>query len=269
LDCTFVSVGHGLAVVLHLPDGRTFLYDCGSVVSPRFAANAVAGYLWERGITHLDAVFLSHADTDHYNGLPDLLDRFSVAAVYVSPVMFRDKSAAIQQLQASIVAHGVPLRETWRGDAMRAGAGCQIDVLHPPRAGLVASDNANCVVLAIEFAGRRLLLTGDLEPPGLEQVTDEAPWACDVLSAPHHGSVRSLPAEILHWCLPSYVAISGGDRENTAKVRAAYSVTGARILNTVVDGAIMAELSAARTVVRTFRNGLIAPPPHGGRPPSS
>jgi competence protein ComEC len=70
LRCTNLSVGHGTAVVLELPDGRTSLYDAGRLGSPQAASDAVAGYLWSRGITHLDAAVLSHADADHYNALP-------------------------------------------------------------------------------------------------------------------------------------------------------------------------------------------------------
>ena len=49
-------------------------------------------------------------------------------------------------------------------------------MLHPPRKGVLGSDNANSIVLAIEFQGRRLLLTGDLESPGLDDVLAEEPY---------------------------------------------------------------------------------------------
>lgn len=70
LTCTVLAVGHGSAVVLELPDGRTLLYDAGHLGPPGVASRAIAGYLWSRGRTHLDAVVLSHADADHYNALP-------------------------------------------------------------------------------------------------------------------------------------------------------------------------------------------------------
>ena len=88
LDCTFLSVGHGEAVVLELPGGQTMLYDAGRLGSPESAARAISGFCWSRGITHLDAVVISHADTDHYNALPELLEKLTVGVVYVSPVMF-------------------------------------------------------------------------------------------------------------------------------------------------------------------------------------
>ena len=166
LDCTFVAVGHGTCVVLELPDGQTMLYDAGQLGSPSAGARSISSFLWSRGITHLDAVVISHADIDHYNALPELLRRFSVGVVYVSPVMFKDESLATQTLQSAIHDAGVPLREIRSGDRLRVGGGCLIDVLHPPHRGVLGSDNANSIVLAIEFDGHRLLLPGDLESPG-------------------------------------------------------------------------------------------------------
>ncbi|HEV3024838.1 MAG TPA: ComEC/Rec2 family competence protein, partial [Pirellulales bacterium] len=96
LDCTFLSVGHGCAVVLELPDGQTLLYDAGRLGSPAAGARSVSCYLWSRGKTHIDAVVLSHADVDHYNAVPELLQKFSVGVVYATPVMLADEGAAIR-----------------------------------------------------------------------------------------------------------------------------------------------------------------------------
>jgi competence protein ComEC len=45
----------------------------------------------------------------------------------------------------------------------------------------------------VEYQGRRLLLPGDLESPGLDELLAESPLDCDVLLAPHHGSLQSDP----------------------------------------------------------------------------
>jgi competence protein ComEC len=194
LRCTFLSVGHGAAVVVELPGGQTLLYDAGRLGSPVGAGRIISSYLWSRGITHLDALVISHADADHYNAVPAVLDQISVGAVYVSPVMFEDRtSAALGALQKAIAETGVPLREVWSGDRLRTSPEVSIEVLHPPRRGVLGSDNANSIVLAIEYQRRRVLLTGDLEPPGLSDVLAELPYDCDVTLAPHHGSAASDP----------------------------------------------------------------------------
>src|SRR5260370_18671777 len=75
LRVTFLAVGHGGCIVLETPDGRTLLYDAGSLRGPDVGRYQIAPYLWSRGIRRIDEVFLSHADLDHFNGLRDLLER--------------------------------------------------------------------------------------------------------------------------------------------------------------------------------------------------
>ena len=78
-----LAVGHGLAVVIETGGGRAVLYDCGRMRDPSVGRRVIAPALWARGVRRLDAVILSHADADHYNGLPDLLDRVRIGAVLV------------------------------------------------------------------------------------------------------------------------------------------------------------------------------------------
>src|SRR6185369_9808510 len=117
-------------------------------------------------------------------------------------------SRALVALRAALAKSRVEVREVWSGDRLRASAAARIDVLHPPRRGVLGSDNANSVVLAIEYAGRRILLTGDLESPGLDDVMAEEPYDCDVLLAPHHGSRRSDPPGFAAWSTPKWVVLS-------------------------------------------------------------
>jgi competence protein ComEC len=70
LRCTFIAVGHGGGELIEFPDGKTLLYDAGRLGSPTAGAQSISNYLWSRGFTHIDAVVLSHADTDHYNAMP-------------------------------------------------------------------------------------------------------------------------------------------------------------------------------------------------------
>ncbi len=253
LECTFVSVGHGSAVIARLPGGQTLLYDAGRMGSPLAGERAIAAVLWSKGIRHLDAVVISHADADHYNALPGLLQKFSVGVVYVSPVMFEEQAAALDVLRQSIEAAGVPIRQVSAGDRLRGPASCTLEVSHPPRKGVLGSDNANSIVLAIEYQQRRILLTGDLESPGLEDVLAEDPYHCDILMAPHHGSRNSDPPGIVRWSTPDYVVISGSDADRSPAVQATYASRGSIVLHTAETGAIEAQIRAGQVAVTPWR----------------
>jgi competence protein ComEC len=243
LDCTFLSMGHGCAVVVELPSGQTLLYDAGQFGSPGGGSRSIAEFLWSRGITHLDAIVLSHGDLDHYNAMPGLLQRFSVGVIYVSPFMFENRNPALDALAEVIERRGVPTREVIGGDVLPGGEDCRIEVLHPPRRGMLGEDNANSIVLSVEYRGRRILLPGDLDSPGMEAVLAEEPLDCDVLQAPHHGSRRSNPPGLAAWCTPEWVVVSGGRRWDPAPIRQTYAAAGAEVLHTAEWGAVRVRIT--------------------------
>jgi competence protein ComEC len=256
LDCTFLSVGHGCAVVLELPDGQTLLYDAGRLGSPAAGARSVSSYLWSRGKTHLDAIVLSHADVDHYNAVPELLEKFSVGVIYATPVMLADEGPAMGRLRSAVDKAGVPLRETWAGDRLRVGGGCRLEILHPTRHGVLGSDNANSLVLLVEHEGRRILLTGDLETPGMNDVIAESALDCDVILAPHHGSQRSNPPGFAAWSTPEWVIISGSHTDKQGEAAAAYRISGARVLDTADVGAVRVTITSDQFIVEPHHSPL-------------
>ena len=253
LQCTFVSVGHGCSTIVRMPSGHVLLYDAGRLGSSRTAVRSIAGTLWSQGLMRLDAVVISHADADHYNALPELLERFSVGAVYVSPVMFEDAVGNTARLEQAIRAAGVPLRQIWAGDRLAADPACQIDVLHPGKRGVLGSDNANSVVLSIAYRGKRILLTGDLESPGLDDLLEEEPLDCDVALAPHHGSRFSNPPGFADWCTPEWVVVSGSASDDVRDIVRAYRERKTRLLTTATSGAVTVTVLPGALNVRTFR----------------
>lgn len=244
LRCTFLAMGHGTCTVLELPSGQIILYDAGSLGSPDAATKSIAAYLWSRGIGKIDAVVLSHPDIDHYNAIPGLVERFPIGVVYVSPMMFDPVATsgaltAPNYLRDQLANAGIPLREIWMGDRLRTGDPVvAIEIHHPPREGMFARDNANSLLVSVEFDGRRILLPGDLESPGIERVMADPPLDCDILLAPHHGSVNSDPPGFAAWSTPEWVVMSGEVPKRTIEAVDSYNATGAEVRHTASSGAI-------------------------------
>jgi competence protein ComEC len=239
----------------------------------------VAAYLWSRGITQIDAIVLSHADIDHFNAIPGLLERFSVGGIYVSPHMFgkpasnsnsqgqgpdpRDpdlmqdarQCSAPEYLRSVIQARGVPLHEISLPDRLPTGdPRTRLEVLHPDCQSVTGRDNANSVLLAVEHAHWRILLPGDLESPGLEAVLAGTPYDCDVLLAPHHGRATSDPAGIAAWCIPEWVVVSGELRDTGSSMANTYQQQGARVVCTATQGAVRFSLTSEGMDVWCFRS---------------
>ena len=254
LRCTFVSVGHGTCVLLEFPTGQNLLYDAGRLGEPATGVRAISSVLWSRGITHLDAIVISHADADHYNAVPGLLKRFSVAEVHVSPWMFDEPSEALDTLHAAINAAHIPLRTVQAGDRWQWSDETTVDVLHPQSDRSSGGDNADSIVLRIRHAGQTLLLPGDLEADGLARLLAQAPHASAVVMAPHHGSLHSQPHSFLAWSQPRHVIVSGARSPQVGLMRQAYSAGGAHFWHTSYDGAITVCLEPSGIRVTDFQH---------------
>jgi competence protein ComEC len=249
---TFIAVGHGTSVLVEWPDGRNLLYDAGRLGGPSVGARAIASTLWSRGVQRLDAVVLSHADTDHYNALPDLLRRFAVRKVCVSPAMFDRPDPALGELRRALVAAGVACDTLRRGDMLWDDHHGRIRVLHPEVGARWRTDNAASIVLAIETASGSVLLPGDLEGAGLRRLLEDPPQRHTVAMAPHHGSVTGGADQLIEWSDPAWVVISGSASRGAPLAETA-ALSDRRWLFTARDGAIHFRLGGGRVEAWTWR----------------
>lgn len=249
LRVTFLSVGHGGCTVLETPDGRTLIYDAGSMRGPDVVRTRIAPYLWSRGIRRIDELFLSHADLDHFNGVRDLLERFPIGQITCTPTFDQKDNDAVRLTLDQIGRWGTPVRIATRGDRLQAGD-VQIDVLHPPAVGPDGIENVRSLVLLVRHGRHRLLLTGDLEGVGLEQVMSR-PCPVDVLMAPHHGSPRVAVKKLLEQSRPSLVVSCQGQKVDR-DTPIGYRVPGVTFLGTWPDGAVTVRSHASGLVVETF-----------------
>jgi competence protein ComEC len=152
--------------------------------------------------------------------------------------MFENGNAAVEALHETIGRHKVPIRVLRAGDLLDVGDDCTAKVLHPPHSGILGSDNANSLVLAVEYRGRRIMLPGDLQSPGLDNLLAKAPWRCDVLMAPHHGARQNNTPALAAWCRPRWVVFSDDARRPLPDVDATYRAVGGLPLHTHLCGAV-------------------------------
>jgi competence protein ComEC len=255
LRVTFLAVGHGGCTVLELPDGRAVLYDAGSLAGPDVARRQVAPFLWSRGIRRLDEVILSHADLDHFNGLPPLLDLFAVGQVTLTPSFANKETPGVRLVLNVLARRGVATRVVQAGDRLQTDD-VEMLVLHPPPVGPDGNENARSLVLLVRHAGHSLLLTGDLEGTGLDRVLAlPRPAGLDVLMGPHHGSRTANTPELAAWASPRLAIGCTGPPRWPVAAENPYQLRGAETLGTWPDGAITVRSRSGELIVETYVTG--------------
>lgn len=242
LRCTFLSVGHGCSVLIETPNNRTMLYDAGSLSNGRIAAQTVESALWSAGHSRLDGVILSHADIDHFNGVPDLIDTLPIGGLFIARQFLDFEQPPVEELCNLASAENIPIRLIHAGDELRLDDEVAVRLLYPAPGSKSIEDNANSIVLEIEYAGRRILLTGDLEGDGLTNLFTLEPRKVDVLLSPHHGGRTANTSDLARWSDPDMVIVSGDSRVALEPLRQVYGA-GATVLNTSHSGAIACTIS--------------------------
>jgi competence protein ComEC len=255
LRCTFVAVGHGGCTVIETPAGRVIVYDAGATGGPDVTRRYIAPFLWSRGIRRIDDLILSHADLDHFNGVPQLAERFAIDRVVCTPTFAERSLLAVQRTVSALEERAIPMEIVHAGQRWQAD-GVSFEVLHPPAQGPAGKENVRSLVLLVRHGKWSMLLTGDLEEAGLTQVLAKNPPTIDVLMAPHHGSDRSNIPALANWAKPKLVvSCQTAPTSERASVRM-YEKMGAKYLGTWPHGAITIRPNDVEAPVRTFRTRL-------------
>ena len=229
LRLQFINVEHGTAVLMELPNGGIWLYDAGSLTDHQFAGREIADVLWSRGHSRIDGIFVSHADLDHFNAIPFLLERFGSARVMLSEPMHHKlfggllnrRGPAEAFLADQLLEYVESIDSLKEGNLVQVGLG-QFQILGPQAGVQYESDNDASLVLLLKCQGISVLLPGDIEAQGIAQVMQFPLNPCDVVMLPHHGSIHSNPDQFSHWSQPRYAVASTGHAELAKWVRECY-----------------------------------------------
>jgi competence protein ComEC len=195
LTLTCLAVGHGQAIILSSPDSRSYLFDGGSITNKDPGMRTIVPYLKYRGIQKLEAAFISHGDLDHYNALPEVAKAGFIKSIYANAgLLDRAKSGQTPAKLAETLSQcDIPLKSTL--EPFPLGSQVVVKTIWPIVGEDLAniSENDRSEVLLIAYAGKTILLSGDIETYAQKRIMELYPkLKADVLILPHHGSVTNL-----------------------------------------------------------------------------
>jgi competence protein ComEC len=246
-----LDVGQGLAVLVATAH-HALVYDTG----PRFNEMVDAGgrivvpFLRAAGIAKLDALIVSHADSDHSGGALSILHAVPVGQLISS-------LAADHPIVTSAPSTNRPARcaagDHWEWDGVR------FEILHPAASAYgeaARKTNDLSCVLRVASDGGSVLLTGDIEAASeMEILARDATAAAEILVVPHHGSRTSSTLAFIRAVSPRFAVIAAGYRNRFGHPRAEilerYARAGAARPRTDLQGAITLTLAAGTPIEAT------------------
>ncbi len=239
------DVGQGAAASLVTPHGGVMVVDAPGRAGSRFnGGTIVAAGLRALGLTHVDVLAITHAQSDHMGGAARLLQQVNhVRELWLADVPAVRRHHGIQRLIKRLEAQGGMVRWLKRGDQM-AFAGVKGQVLWPPAGYAPVNINNASLVLSLRLpGGERLLLPGDIEAEAEMALTD-AVQPYDVALMPHHGSNTSSTPAFVRAVKPHIAIAQTGFANRYGFPRPGivrrYRETGANVWNTAHAATIIA-----------------------------
>lgn len=247
----YIDIGQGDCIYVAFPDGTDMLIDCGSEKGRKeYETSAISDLKELNPDGKIDRVMATHSDTDHISYLDEVLLEFQVGNVYMPNIRSNnlDKSVKVGDLDASklkkftdkdtidteryteffIAALSEPncnitlnigkyeirgqdytftfyclSQEEWDSRSLKTKAG------YPDATQI----NAVSPIGILEYAGRRLVFTGDSNESNEKYYCETYPYVdCDVLKVAHHGSKGSSSNKFLEHVTCEYAVISAGGK---------------------------------------------------------
>lgn len=206
LEVDFLDVGQGDAILIQASGGNQILIDGGPNKSVLRELSKVMPF-YDRSI---DMVIESHPDSDHINGLVDVLKRYDVNYIMESGV--ESDNAAYVEIEKIVAEKNIKKLFARRGTRITFGNGAVLDILFPDHDPSGMDTNDTSIITKLAYGGKLFLFTGDT-PDKIEKYLislDSKNIDSDVLKIGHHGSKNSTSQEFLGYISPEYAIISAG-----------------------------------------------------------
>lgn len=231
-----LDVGQGLCVCAMAGDG-TAVVDCGSLMTLDNAGDLAGRFLLMRGRREIDALILTHLDSDHISGVSTLMEMLPVRLL-ILPEGEAPDNEKLEEILQKAKAKQIPVHHLTEDAALRLGA-LSLSLTAP----LGGRDNNDRgLFAAVHIGGYDTLVSGDASAAQERRfLLRGLPVDSEMLVVGHHGSKYSSDPDYLRLCGADTAIVSAGfnsyghpTQEALERLRAA----GYTVYRTDQDGTI-------------------------------
>ena len=259
LSVTILDVGQGDGIFIQGPAGGTYLIDGGSSDIKKVGQYRIEPFLKSRGVGRLDYVLISHGDSDHMNGVKDLIERRKIGIEIGTLVLPMQEAwdEALCSLADMARQAGIQVAAIGPGQGIQEKEAA-LSCIQPAKGDEIQPGNEASMVLALSSGEFDMLLSGDVEGKGEELLTErltktEQARTWEVLKVAHHGSRNSTSERFLQSVQPAFAIISAGEQNRYGHPHQETLVRlkerGIKIYSTQDKGAVMIEVKDGKMTI--------------------
>jgi len=245
LKVDFLDVGQGDSFFIQTPENHQILIDGGPDTSALQKISSLMPF-WDKTI---DLVILTHPESDHMQGLLDILQRYKADYILWTGIKKSETKGYSQydtwmDILAKQKNMGAKILIADANQEIKAGK-LLIDTLYPLEnlegKEMKNTSNDTCVVSKLIFGNNSFLFTGDISFATEKDIINSGEnLLSDVLKVAHHGSKYSTSDIFLSAVNPEIAAISVGAKNTyghpTPEVLQRLEKFGIKVFRTDKDG---------------------------------
>ncbi len=202
----FFQINRGDANYIKTPHGKEILIDGGQDLSLLSSLEKYRPF-YDR---HIDLLIITHPDSDHYYGFLEVIKRFSVDNILLTGAKKEDP--LYQEIFLLAEEKNIQLLFVDKNRDFFVD-GVVFNILFPFESLLGTEKNGNdgSLVIQMEYKGKKILFTGDIEKEEEEKmILNGVDLKSDILKVPHHGSKSSSSEIFLHAVSPEIAVFTVG-----------------------------------------------------------
>lgn len=259
LSVTILDVGQGDGIFIQGPSGGTYLIDGGSSDIKKVGQYRIEPFLKSRGVGKLDYVLISHGDSDHMNGVANLIERRKIGIGIGTLVLPMQEAwdESLCSLADMARRAGIQVATIGPGQGIQE-KGATLSCIQPAKGDEIQPGNEASMVLALSSGQFDMLFSGDVEGKGEELLTErltktEQDRTWEVLKVAHHGSRNSTGERFLQSVQPAFAIISAGEQNRYGhphqETLFRLKERGIKIYSTQDKGAVMIEVKDGKMTI--------------------
>lgn len=205
LKIYFIDVGQGDSTLIVTPKNKKILIDGGEGKT-----NVLFQYLLDRRINKIDYIIISHFDSDHCNGLIEIIEKMRVENIVMSKQS--KESEEYKKILEIIKQKNIKVSSVKAEDKIIIEKNLYTKILNPAEKFEFQDLNNNAIVAKLVYKNFSMLFTGDIEKAEenlAKKYKNEL--KSTILKVAHHGSKTSTSEEFLKYVEPQITLIGVGE----------------------------------------------------------
>jgi len=254
LKLTVFDVKEADSLLIQTPDNKSFLVDTGNTGIKDFNSTKtiIVPYLRDNGINKLDALILTHPDSDHIGGTVDLLKNIEVKELIDNGE--KSDSKIYKEIQTTIIQKHQYNEHIRKNRTIYNNGKLQI-IAFRRSDNWAKSSNDKSLIVYIKYGKISAVLMGDAESNSLDTVKKFVKTPVNLIKIGHHGSFDSVNDDFIKYLKPQTAVISVGKNSYNhpdSKVINILRNYHVKIFRTDKDNAVNIETNSNDMKIQTF-----------------